>query len=493
MTRLYAPFMAVAVTLLTFGSSSASNPAPSAPTKLVQSVNGVTLNAGTWTKGRAVVITMQATGNGSTIHPEINMVPVGHTFTGVATFKGQGVPVGNGSTTTLSLRISGIKDGSYAWEARVVDSQKQASGWVPFTPYSTPALRIDTTPPTAPRISSQTNPQWNGWYRTKVESFTWSSHDAGSGVVGYSFALNHRAHSARPGLIQSTPSATIRNTRDGRWILHVWARDEVGNWSRAGIYKFNILRRAPQVRFDGLAVKHFNPYTGKEQWTFSLSRLADVHVDVTRSGLKGAVLKRSLGELRRGRHGFVWSGRRAKGHVVPRGWYWIRVFARDNLGNHKAFAFGGVNLRPYVPRLPFYARTGKHIVISLSKQVLYAYKGSKLVWQSLTTTGNPALPTPTGHFSIFAKFHPFEFISPWPPGSPYWYPPSWTSYSMEFISGGYFIHDAPWRSVFGPGSDGPGQPGTNYGGTHGCVNVPLNTSHFLFYWAPMGTPVDVLN
>ncbi len=81
------------------------------------------------------------------------------------------------------------------------------------------------------------------------------------------------------------------------------------------------------------------------------------------------------------------------------------------------------------------------------------------------TTGNPQLPTVLGHFKIFAKFSPFTFISADPPGSPDWYAPSPVSYAMEFQSAGYFIHDAPWRSVYGPGSNGPGQPGTNYGGS----------------------------
>lgn len=134
----------------------------------------------------------------------------------------------------------------------------------------------------------------------------------------------------------------------------------------------------------------------------------------------------------------------------------------------------------------------KHIVISLSQQTLYAYKGHRLVLKTYVTTGDSALPTPTGHFHIFAKFHPYEFISPWPQGTRYWYPPSWVSYAMEFIQGGYFIHDAPWRSVFGPGSNRLDEPGTNYGGTHGCVNTPYLAMRFLYSWARIGTPVDVV-
>lgn len=139
---------------------------------------------------------------------------------------------------------------------------------------------------------------------------------------------------------------------------------------------------------------------------------------------------------------------------------------------------------------PAYA--GKHIVVVLSTQKLYAYTGSAVVWWSYVTTGNRALPTPAGQFAIFAKFHPYEFISPWSRSSPYWYPPSRSTYAMEFLRGGYFIHDAPWRSYFGLESNGTGRPGTNFGGTHGCINVPYPTARFLFRWAPVGTPVDVV-
>jgi lipoprotein-anchoring transpeptidase ErfK/SrfK len=134
----------------------------------------------------------------------------------------------------------------------------------------------------------------------------------------------------------------------------------------------------------------------------------------------------------------------------------------------------------------------KHIVVSLSKQRLNAYVGQRLVYSSPITTGNPRLPTPPGRYSIFAKYHPYRFVSPWPVGSPYWYAPSWTSYAMQFRADGYFIHDAPWRSVFGPFSNGAGQPGTNYGGTHGCVNAPVSAAQFVYTWAPVGTRVVVV-
>ena len=134
----------------------------------------------------------------------------------------------------------------------------------------------------------------------------------------------------------------------------------------------------------------------------------------------------------------------------------------------------------------------KWILVSTEGEYMDWFQGTTQVGSSLVTTGNPALPTVKGHFKIFAKFSPFTFVSSDPVGSQYYYPPSPVSYAMEFQSAGYFIHDAPWRSVYGPGTDGPGQPGTNYGGSHGCVNVPFNVAQLLFGWAPIGTTVIVV-
>lgn len=138
---------------------------------------------------------------------------------------------------------------------------------------------------------------------------------------------------------------------------------------------------------------------------------------------------------------------------------------------------------------PFYA--GKRITINLRRERLRAWVGHQVVLSTLVTTGDSLLPTPRGYFTVYARYSPYTFISPWSRTSRFWYPPSRVSFAMEFARG-YFIHDAPWRSVFGPGSNVSDLPGTNYGGTHGCVNVPYWAARFLYYWAPNGTPVHIV-
>jgi len=134
--------------------------------------------------------------------------------------------------------------------------------------------------------------------------------------------------------------------------------------------------------------------------------------------------------------------------------------------------------------IPANPGVGKSIVISLSRQVLTAYQDGNPVLTTFVTTGRPDLATPPGVYRIMAKYSPFQFVSPWAYGSPYWYPPSWTTYAMLFRSGGFFIHDAPWRAAYGPGVN-------FYNGSHGCVNVPFSPMTSLWNWTPVGTTVIV--
>lgn len=131
--------------------------------------------------------------------------------------------------------------------------------------------------------------------------------------------------------------------------------------------------------------------------------------------------------------------------------------------------------------------SGKSIYISLSLQEMVFYDNGCAVRATPVTTGRAQLRTPTGTFHIFDKQSPYVFISPWPPGSPFWYPTSPVHWVMEFDQGGYYIHDAPWEptSVYGPNSqNGPDA-------SHGCVQTPEATMQWAYTWTPMGTTVVV--
>ena len=131
--------------------------------------------------------------------------------------------------------------------------------------------------------------------------------------------------------------------------------------------------------------------------------------------------------------------------------------------------------------------SGKAITVALGVQEAVFYQDGCVVKATPVTTGRAQLRTPTGTFHVFFKQTPFQFISPWPKESPYYYYPSWVSWVMEFAGGGYFLHDAPWEPnwQYGPGSE------DSSGASHGCIHIPTDVMRWLYTWTPMGTPVII--
>jgi lipoprotein-anchoring transpeptidase ErfK/SrfK len=133
----------------------------------------------------------------------------------------------------------------------------------------------------------------------------------------------------------------------------------------------------------------------------------------------------------------------------------------------------------------------KALTISLSEQMIRAYDHGNQVFWTYVTTGRPGLETDAGNFKVYWKVSPWTMHSPWPKGSPYWYPDSKVQTVMWF-NGGAGIHDAPWRGYFGPGTNVPHwDPLGDNNGSHGCVNVPARNMSWLWNWTPTGTPVIV--
>jgi lipoprotein-anchoring transpeptidase ErfK/SrfK len=136
-------------------------------------------------------------------------------------------------------------------------------------------------------------------------------------------------------------------------------------------------------------------------------------------------------------------------------------------------------------------RSGKVITLSLSLQEAVFYDNGCVVGASPITTGRPGLNTPTGNFAVYYKTSPFTMVSPWPPGSPDWYPTTVVQWVLEFADG-YFLHDAYWenQNAFGPGSEN--DVAQDYA-SHGCVHFPTAIMPWLYNWTPLGTPVIITN
>ncbi len=224
-----------------------------------------------------------------------------------------------------------------------------------------------------------------------------------------------------------------------------------------------------------------NPQFTKQHVSFMLSKKAHIVVKIRPQGQTTPVRTFDLGMQPAGKVNVRWDGRDNAHAFVPEGQYSYLMIATDQSGAQVTESFNDLGI------------TYKRLVVSLSRQQLTAYDGKTVFLSSLVTTGNAALPTPLGVFPILGLYHPFTMTSPWPKGSKFYYAPSQVNYAILFDDRGYYVHDAPWRTYYGPGSNATvGVPGLNATGTHGCVNVPFAAEQQLFNWVTIGTIVQVV-
>ncbi len=143
-----------------------------------------------------------------------------------------------------------------------------------------------------------------------------------------------------------------------------------------------------------------------------------------------------------------------------------------------------------------YHLSGQVIVVSITDEALRLYQNGKLVYSSYVTTGQPALPSLPGNWSVVTRESPTVFKSSDPPTSPYWYPPTNINYAIGYHEDGYFIHDAWWRVNFGPGTEFPhydvgGDESFAGQGSHGCINMPESNAAWLYANTDWNTSIVV--
>ena len=133
----------------------------------------------------------------------------------------------------------------------------------------------------------------------------------------------------------------------------------------------------------------------------------------------------------------------------------------------------------------------KSIIVSFQDQHVWAYEGSRIVMDNAVTTGIRGVGdfgTDFGPMKILHKDHPWKFQSPWPKGSPHWYPDTVVQWTAFFTSTGEAFHDASWQpdSTLGPGSQY-----TQGLQSHGCIHLPADKAQWMYSWADIGMPVIV--
>jgi hypothetical protein len=131
----------------------------------------------------------------------------------------------------------------------------------------------------------------------------------------------------------------------------------------------------------------------------------------------------------------------------------------------------------------------KFILIGVEKRHLWACEGTKTVYDTPVITGlrgHPETETPVGTYKIYGKMTNTTLTGSDSRGS--WKDPVY--YWMPFLDnqyGTYGFHDATWRDSSAFGKISP----DSQDASHGCVELPLAASKWLYEWAPVGTTVRV--
>jgi lipoprotein-anchoring transpeptidase ErfK/SrfK len=132
-------------------------------------------------------------------------------------------------------------------------------------------------------------------------------------------------------------------------------------------------------------------------------------------------------------------------------------------------AFGPKDLRPgqYAWRDVPDSAGPERIVISLSDQMAYLYRGNTLMAATTISSGRDSKPTPTGIFSIFKKMPMYRSKK---------YDNAAMPYAQFFDPAGIALH--------------AGYVG-NEPNSHGCVHLPSSFAKKLYSITDVGTPVYI--
>jgi lipoprotein-anchoring transpeptidase ErfK/SrfK len=133
----------------------------------------------------------------------------------------------------------------------------------------------------------------------------------------------------------------------------------------------------------------------------------------------------------------------------------------------------------------------KVVIVSFQDQHLWAYENGQLAMENAVTTGIRGVTgygTDFGPMKVLWRSHPWTMHSPFPKGSPYWYPDTVVQWTTFFTSTGESIHDASWEpdSLLGPGSQYNASTRS-----HGCIHLPYSKAEWMFNWSVEGMPVIV--
>ncbi|MDX2160575.1 MAG: L,D-transpeptidase [bacterium] len=147
--------------------------------------------------------------------------------------------------------------------------------------------------------------------------------------------------------------------------------------------------------------------------------------------------------------------------VVVDGWEWYQVGIDQWIEQR--------NIARVLPvERPAEVDTEKWISVDLYEQVAIAYEGVRPVFATLVSSGLAEWPTNEGVFHVYVRYP--RTIMSGAEGQPDFYYLEEVPWTMYF-DGDIGLHGTYWHDGFG------------YRHSHGCVNLSITDSHWLYDWA----------
>lgn len=129
----------------------------------------------------------------------------------------------------------------------------------------------------------------------------------------------------------------------------------------------------------------------------------------------------------------------------------------------------------YIPKNSCIDLNGTYVIVDISEQTATLYDNQNPVYSTYVVTGDDESPSDIGLFDIDSKERNAVLTGPG-----YSVP---VSYWMPY-NNGEGLHDAPWRGAFGGDY-------YHYDGSHGCVNMPLDSAEVFYNNVEVGDKVLV--
>jgi hypothetical protein len=134
---------------------------------------------------------------------------------------------------------------------------------------------------------------------------------------------------------------------------------------------------------------------------------------------------------------------------------------------------------PLLPTVMTSPGAEKMILVDLSQQRLYAFERGRLARTFLISSGTARFPTPVMSVAVRSKVPVKTYRWSYGPGNPNNYNLPGVKWNLQ-INGPFYIHYAYWHNNFG------------HPMSHGCINVGLTDSEWIYNWADVGTKVEVV-